>query len=145
MLYTNFPTYFFQADYEQHYIIFNPTSCSNPENCPGANIRPVKTDGNFNYKDYQEIKIQVQYMYFSFKISDCPWFWMLYIPCCVINVQYLWQNSGLWWINIHDFILNYVLSCIICCFVLNVLGTALVLWSRHLQCKCLTHSSIFYY
>jgi len=73
VVYTNFPTcYFFQADYEQQYIIFNPTSCSNPENCQGANIRPVKTAGSFNYKDYQEIKIQVQYVYFSFKISDCP-------------------------------------------------------------------------
>lgn len=74
VVYTNFPTcYFFQADYEQQYIIFNPTSCSNPENCQGANIRPVKTAGSFNYKDYQEIKIQVQYVYFSFKISNCPW------------------------------------------------------------------------
>lgn len=62
----------FQADYEQHYIIFNPTSCSNPENCQGVNIRPVKTAGSFNYKDYQEIKIQVCYICFSFQIFDYP-------------------------------------------------------------------------
>ena len=125
---------FFQADYEQHYIIFNPTSCSNPENCQGANIRPVKTAANFNYKDYQEIKIQVQYMYFSFKISDCPWSLILnavHSTLCNSCVVPLWHNSGFWWINICD-IFNYISSCIIWCCVLSVLGIALVLGSRRL-------------
>jgi len=52
----------FQADYEHYYNISNPTQCSNPENCQGTNIHPVKTAGSFNYKDYQEIKIQVCYI-----------------------------------------------------------------------------------
>jgi hypothetical protein len=57
-----------QADYEQYYTIFSPTHCCNPENCQGTNIHPVKTAGSFNYKDYQEIKIQVCYICFSFAI-----------------------------------------------------------------------------
>lgn len=79
--------FIFQADYEQHYIISNPTSCSNPENCQGANICPVKTAGSFNYKDYQEIKIQVCYICFSsfwlLMIHDSEW-----LLCCAGHVQY---------------------------------------------------------
>ncbi|KAJ9599686.1 hypothetical protein L9F63_026465 [Diploptera punctata] len=48
-----------KADYEQYYVIVNPTHCSNPDGCPGTNIHPVKATDNFHYKDYQEIKIQV--------------------------------------------------------------------------------------
>ncbi|KAJ9580393.1 hypothetical protein L9F63_003947, partial [Diploptera punctata] len=49
-----------KADYEQYYVIVNPTHCSNPDGCPGTNIHPVKATDNFHYKDYQEIKIQEQ-------------------------------------------------------------------------------------
>lgn len=62
--------FFPQADYEQYYIIFSPTHCSNPESCQGTNIHPVVTAGNFNYKDYQEIKIQVCYICFSFAVFE---------------------------------------------------------------------------
>nr|CAD7455527.1 unnamed protein product [Timema tahoe] len=50
-----------QADYEQFYLLPNPTCCPNPqEQCQGTNLKPVKTIDQFNCKDFQEIKIQEQ-------------------------------------------------------------------------------------
>ncbi|KAJ4431896.1 hypothetical protein ANN_20502, partial [Periplaneta americana] len=49
-----------KADYEQYYTISSPSKCSNPEQCKGINLQPIKATDNFNYKDYQEIKIQEQ-------------------------------------------------------------------------------------
>ncbi|CAG2054637.1 unnamed protein product [Timema podura] len=50
-----------QADYEQFYLLPNPTCCPNPqEQCQGTNFKPVKTIDQFNCKDFQEIKIQEQ-------------------------------------------------------------------------------------
>lgn len=41
------------------YILSGPTKCEN-EDCPSTNFTPVKTIECVNYKDYQEIKMQVR-------------------------------------------------------------------------------------
>lgn len=42
-----------------YYTIKPPGKCLNSD-CPGKNLAPIKMIDQLNYKDYQEIKIQVR-------------------------------------------------------------------------------------
>uniref|UniRef100_A0A1B6C633 DNA helicase MCM9 n=2 Tax=Clastoptera arizonana TaxID=38151 RepID=A0A1B6C633_9HEMI len=49
-----------KAEYERYYIIPTPSHCTNPEGCSGTTLVSGKNIDHFNFKDYQEIKIQEQ-------------------------------------------------------------------------------------
>lgn len=50
----------FQAECETYYSLKTPTKCPNEMGCRGTNFTPMNTIDQGNYKDYQEIKIQVR-------------------------------------------------------------------------------------
>lgn len=50
-----------QAEYEQYYCFSPTTHCPNPEKCIGTNFNPVEKVDHKNYKDFQEIKLQVEF------------------------------------------------------------------------------------
>jgi len=52
-----------QADYEQHYRIVAPKKCTHPDGCNNSNFEVVQPLDGLNYKDLQEIKLQVNALF----------------------------------------------------------------------------------